>query len=160
MKIDEVIDTLQKYRDEYGNIPVAFISNSGEKSEINTIDVIGISDDEDFEHEEEVAIFIDKFDYENEQDMDYVNYDIEEPDEDYLDSGCPIEDPDYDDYWDSGCPIEDKEDWENGYPGYEITEKEIPFPGKPTDPHDPYWNTHDKDNYVDEDTIDTLRDLM
>ena len=111
MKIDEVIEILQKYREEYGNIPVAFISNSGEKSEINTIDVIGINDDEDFEHEEEVAIFIDKFDYKNEQDMEYVS------DEDWA-NGYPgyeitekeIENSDYDDYWDSGCPIEDKEE--------------------------------------------------
>lgn len=107
MKIDEVIEILQKYKEEYGNIPVAFISNSGEKSEINNIDVIGISADDSFEHEENVAIFIDKFDYENEQDMDYVSdedwangypgYEIEEPDEDYLDSGCPIEDKEEED---------------------------------------------------------------
>jgi len=127
MKIDEIIEILQKYREEYGNIPAAFISNNGEKSEINTIDVIGISPDDSFEDEEEVLVFIDKFDYETEQDdMEYVS------DKDWA-NGYPgyenteeeIEDPDSD-YWDSGCPIEDKEDWENGYPGYVNSEIEEP----------------------------------
>lgn len=127
MKISEVISILQKYKEEYGDINVALISNIGEQNTVNNIDVLSFYDTENPDVTENIVIIRDQFDYNQFTGAEY-----------------------------DGKPSE--EDWENGYPGYEITEKEI------DNPDSDYWDSgcpiEDKDNYVDEDTIDILRDLM
>lgn len=127
MKISEVMDILQKYKEEYGDINVALISNIGEQNTVNNIDVLSFYDESDPDVTENIVIIRDQFNYNQ---FTGAKYD--------------------------GEPSE--EDWENGYPGYEITEKEI------EDPDSDYWDSgcpiEDKDDYVDEDTIDILRDLM
>ena len=47
MKISEVINILQKYKEEYGDINVALISNIGEQNTVNNIDVLSFYDESD-----------------------------------------------------------------------------------------------------------------
>lgn len=97
MKISEVMNTLQKYKEEYGDINVAFISNIGEQNTVNNIDVLSFYDSENPDVTENIVIIRDHFDYNQFTGAEY-----------------------------DGKPSE--EDWKNGYPGYEITEKEIEDP--------------------------------
>ena len=112
MKISEVMNILQKYKEEYGDINVAFISNIGEQNTVNNIDVLSFYDSDDPTIEpENIVIIRDQFDYNQFTGAEYDG----EPSEEDWENGYPgyeitekeIEDPDSD-YWDSGCPIEDK----------------------------------------------------
>ena len=109
MKISEVMSILQKYKEEYGDINVALISNIGEQNTVNNIDVLSFYDTENPDVTENIVIIRDQFDYNQFTGAEY------EPSEEDWENGYPgyeitekeIEDPDSD-YWDSGCPIEDK----------------------------------------------------
>ena len=104
MKISEVMSILQKYKEEYGDINVALISNIGEQNTVNNIDVLSFYDTENPDVTENIVIIRDQFDYNQFTGAEY-----------------------------DGKPSE--EDWENGYPGYEITEKEV------EDPDSDYWDS-------------------
>lgn len=116
MKISEVINILQKYKEEYGDINVALISNIGEQNTVNNIDVLSFYDTENPDVTENIVIIRDQFDYNQ---FTGAEYDGEPNEKDWA-NGYPgyeitekeIEDPDSD-YWDSGCPIEDKKDTES-----------------------------------------------
>lgn len=111
MKISEVMSILHKYKEEYGDINVALISNIGEQNTVNNIDVLSFYDTENPDVTENIVIIRDQFNYNQ---FTGAEYDREPSEEDW-ENGYPgyeitekeIEDPDSD-YWDSGCPIEDK----------------------------------------------------
>lgn len=111
MKISEVMNILQKYKEEYGDINVAFISNIGEQNTVNNIDVLSFYDESDPDITENIVIIRDQFDYNQFTGAEYNG----KPSEEDWENGYPgyeiaekeVEDPDSD-CWDSGCPIEDK----------------------------------------------------
>ena len=111
MKISEVMNILQKYKEEYGDINVALISNIGEQNTVNNIDVLSFYDESDPDVTENIVIIRDQFNYNQFTGAEYDG----EPSEEDWENGYPgyeitekvMEDPDSD-YWDSGCPIEDK----------------------------------------------------
>lgn len=120
MKISEVIDILDKYQEEYGDLNVALISNIGEQNVVSAIDVVSFYDGSDPTIEpENIVVFKDKFNYNQFNGAEFDGY----PDDKDWDNGYPgyeitekeIEDPDSD-YFDSGCPIEDKEDTDGWIP--------------------------------------------
>ena len=119
MKISEAINILQKYLDKYGDINIALISNIGEQNIVNNIDVLSFYNTENPDVTENIVIIRDQFDYNQFAGAEYDG----EPNEKDWANGYPgyeitekeIEDPDSD-YWDSGCPIEDKKDTEGWVP--------------------------------------------
>ena len=72
MKIDDAITILQKYRMEYGNIPLAFISNNGEQNIANNIDVISVFAGDSEDVTENIVVIRDSFNYNNFSGAEYV----------------------------------------------------------------------------------------
>lgn len=120
MKISKALEILHKYLDQYGDLNMAFISNNGEQNVVSNIDVLNFYDEENPDLEpENIVVIIDQFNYNQFTGAEYDG----EPNEKDWENGYPgyeitekeIEDPDSD-YWDSGCPIEDKKDTEGYIP--------------------------------------------